>query len=158
MIRLCFVCLGNVIRSPLAEYLFRSQAAQGKVDHKYLVSSAATSNYRVGEPYDGRMRRVAAAHGLRYEGTARQLLPEDLELNDLILVMDYENWTHLMSLARSPAQKAKVHLLREFDPEGGGSSAVTDPYYGSIEGFEEVYQVVERSIIGLLQALEAGVI
>ncbi len=153
---MCFVCLGNVIRSPLAEHLFIHLAKQNGVNHKYTAASAATMNYRVGEPYDGRMRRVAATHGLTYDGLARQLRPQDLEDYGLILVMDHEIWSHLMTLARSPEQKSKVHLLREFDPQGGGSAAVTDPYYGGIEGFEEVYQTIERSVGGLLLALEEG--
>jgi len=156
VIKLCFICLGNVIRSPLAEYLFKYQAEQNGVSHKYVAASAGTANYRVGEPYDGRMRRVAAVHGLHYEGIARQLHPLDLEFYDLLLVMDLENWAYMMSLSDHPEHKAKVHLLREFDPQGGASAAVTDPYYGDIQGFEEVYQVVERSVQGLLEALEEG--
>lgn len=156
--RICFVCLGNIVRSPLAENMFRHLAEQAGVNDRYEVDSAGTSAWHVGESPDARMRRVAATHGLKYDGRARQLRAEDLEKFDLILAMDRENQAVLNRLARSEEQLEKIHLLREFDPEGGKRAAVPDPYYGGISGFEETYMIVERSVQGLLDALEEGAV
>lgn len=152
--RVCFVCLGNIVRSPLAEHLFKHVAKEAGVDERYLVSSAATGAWHVGERPDARMRRVAASHGLHYDGRARQFQVSDLDRYNLILAMDRDNYAHLLSIARTPEQQAKIHLLREFDPQGGKYAVVPDPYYGGIDGFEETYQIVERSVRGLLEALQ----
>lgn len=149
-----FVCLGNIVRSPLAENLFRHLAEQAGVDHKYVVDSAGTGAWHIGEAPDSRMRRVAARYGLHYDGRARQVSHQDLERFDLVIALDNENRRSLEDLASSAAQRAKIHTLREFDPQGGPRTAVPDPYYGGIDGFEEVYRIVERACQGLLQALE----
>jgi protein-tyrosine phosphatase len=154
--RICFVCLGNIVRSPLAENLFLHQAERAGVLDRFEVDSAGTGAWHIGEPPDSRMKRVAASHGLKYNGRARQIRPEDLENFDLIIAMDRENLTDLQRLVRSAAVDQKIRLLREFDPYGGPGSGVPDPYYGGIDGFEEVYQIVERSTRNLLDAILAG--
>ncbi len=152
--RILFVCLGNIVRSPLAESLFRHLAAQRGLDHKYEADSAGTASYHVGEPPDPRMRQVAKRRGLDYDGRARQVKPEDLDRFDLILAMDRSNLRALRSMARTPEQRARIRLLREFDPEAGQEGDVPDPYYGGMAGFEETYRIIERSLQGLLEALE----
>lgn len=152
--RICFVCLGNIVRSPLAEHMFLHLAKEAGVAEKYEVDSAGTGSWHIGESPDGRMRRVAAAHGLVYDGRSRQIQPEDLDYFDLFMVMDGENYENMMAMARNSEQQKKIHLLREFDPLGNVHSAVPDPYYGGIQGFEEVYQIIERSVSGLLKVLE----
>lgn len=152
--RLCFVCLGNIIRSPLAENLFRHMAERAGAADKYEVSSAGIDGWHVGEPPDDRMRRVAARHGLVYNGRARQFQPRDFDRFDWIVVMDRGNRDALANLARSGGDRAKVHMLREFDPQGGPNIPVPDPYYGGPNGFEEVYLMIERSVGGLLEMLE----
>ena len=154
--RICFVCLGNVIRSPLAEGMFRHLAEQAGVDHKYELDSAGTGSWHVGERPDSRMRRVAASHGLKYDGRSRQIQKHDLEKSDLIIAMDLENKSVLERMARTPEEKARIHLLREFDPYGGETAAVPDPYYGGIDGFEETYRIIERSCKALLEKRESG--
>lgn len=144
------------MRSPLAENLFSHLAEQQEVAHKYQADSAGTSSWHLGESPDTRMRRVAARHGLSYSGRARQFQESDLDRFDLILAMDRNNYAELLRQARSDQQRKKIRLLREFDPLGGPRAEVPDPYYGGLEGFEETYQVVERSCQGLLDALEAG--
>ena len=157
-IRLLFVCLGNIIRSPLAEALFKKMARERGADHKYQVDSAGLGPWHVGEPADPRMRRVAAQHGVVYDDhRARLFRKSDLDEFDLILVMDRDNLARIMSVASlKPEWREKVHLLREFDPEGGPNAEVPDPYYDGIEDFERVYRIVERSVAGLLDALEQG--
>jgi protein-tyrosine phosphatase len=154
--KICFVCLGNIVRSPLAENLFLHLAKQAGVSDQFEVDSAGTGSWHIGEPPDSRMRRVAASHGLKYTGRARQIRPEDLEHFDLIIAMDRENLSDLERLARSPEAARKIRLLREFDPDSGPQAGVPDPYYGGIDGFEEVYQIVERSTSNLLDAIVRG--
>jgi protein-tyrosine phosphatase len=154
--RICFVCLGNIVRSPLAENMFLHLAKQGGVEHKYELDSAGTAGWHVGERPDERMRYVAARHGLQYDGSARKFSRRDFENFDLIIAMDPENRRDLLRLVPSPAQQSNIHLLREFDPLGGPDDPVPDPYYGGIDGFEQVYAIVERACRGLLQALEEG--
>ena len=144
------------MRSPLAENLFLRLAEQQSSAHKYQADSAGTSSWHIGESPDTRMLRVAARHGLSYNGRARQFQASDLDRFDLILAMDRNNYAELLRQARSDQQRKKIHLLREFDPLGGSQAEVPDPYYGGLDGFEETYQVVERSCRGLLDALEAG--
>lgn len=154
--RICFVCLGNIVRSPLAENMFRYLAGQASVGAKYEVDSAGTGSWHVGESPDRRMRQVAARRGFKYDGRARQFRQSDFQNFDLIMAMDSENRADLRRLARNPEEETKIHLLREFDPDGAPIAPVPDPYYGGIDGFENVYEIVKRSCQGLLDALESG--
>lgn len=156
--RICFVCLGNIVRSPLAENLFLHLADERGFGQNYEVDSAGTSAWHVGEPPDARMRRIAAQHGLHYDGRARQFKRNDFERFDLVVAMDRENLEDLISLSMRPADREKIRMLREFDPLGGDQAAVPDPYYGGIDGFMETYDVIQRSCIGLLKALEDGLV
>lgn len=150
------MCLGNIVRSPLAENMFRHMVKQAGLSDKYQVDSAGTSAWHIGEKPDSRMRRVAASHGFVYTGRARQFTISDFEGFDLIIAMDSNNQRKLMELAMIPEHREKIHQMRAFDPQGGHGLAVPDPYYGGIDGFEQVYQIIERSCQGLLTALENG--
>jgi protein-tyrosine phosphatase len=152
--RICFVCLGNIVRSPLAENLFRHLAQQAGASNKYEVESAGIGPWHVGEPPDPRMLRVAKQHGLIYDGRGRQFKRDDFNRLEMVIAMDREIAADLSAMASSQEHRAMIHTLREFDPQGGPRLSVPDPYYGGIEGFEQVYQIVERSTRGLLQALE----
>lgn len=154
--RILFICLGNIIRSPLAESLFLHLASLAGREDRYQADSAGMGGWHAGERPDPRMRRVAAGHGFNYDHTARQFERQDFDRFDLIIPMDRDNHADLLALTRSPADRQKIHLLRSFDPLGGPNAEVPDPYYSSLEGFEQVYQIVERSCRGLLQALEEG--
>ena len=148
--------MGNIVRSPLAEALFwREVVKKGMVDN-YQTDSAGTGDWHLGESPDARMRRVAARHGLIYDHRARQFQSHDLDFFDLVMAMDRENRDHLLNLTRLPDQRRKIHLLREFDPEGGPDVSVPDPYYGGIDGFEDIYAIIERSVYGLLSNLDDG--
>jgi protein-tyrosine phosphatase len=153
--KICFVCLGNIVRSPLAEGLFRHLAEEQGVGDQYQVDSAGTSSFHVGEEPDPRMRKVARRKGLEYTGRSRQFQPEDFERFDLIIAMDADNRRQLHAMASTPEQREKVRLLREYDPQGGGDQGVPDPYYGGMQGFEKVWDIVRRSTENLLDKLEA---
>ena len=155
MRRLLFVCLGNIIRSPLAEQLFSDLSRQAGVADNYTVDSAGTGDWHAGESPDPRMVETAAMHGLTLGGTARQVRPVDLDSFDLILTMDESNRAGLLELARNPAQRGKIRMLREFDPQHDDLE-VPDPWYGGRGDFEQTYQIIERSVRGLLEALERG--
>ena len=155
MTRLLFVCLGNIIRSPLAENLFQFQAEQAGVDGKYSVDSAGTAAWHVGDSPDPRMQKTAESYGVNNNGTARQIRESDFDEFDWILAMDGSNRRELLDMAGSPEQQGKIRLLREFDTDQSDPD-VPDPYYGGAEGFETTYRIVERSVRGLLEALEAG--
>jgi len=152
--RILFVCLGNIVRSPLAENLFRSYVEKEGLAAKYEVDSAGTSAWHTDERPDARMRDVAAKHGFSYDGRARQIHPSDLQHFDRILVMDRENQAEVLEMARNADQEAKIQLLREFDSHAGHETSVPDPYYGGSDGFEKVYRIIDRSVQGLLEALE----
>lgn len=154
--RVCFVCLGNIVRSPLGESMLRHLADEAGAGHKYEVDSAGTSSWHVGEQPDSRMRRVARDHGLVYSGRSRQFVPEDLDSFDIIIAMDTTNKKNILNLSSTSSHHQKVFLMRDFDPYAGSNKSVPDPYYGGIDGFEEVYGIVERACRGLLDSLESG--
>jgi protein-tyrosine phosphatase len=152
--RILFVCLGNIVRSPLAENIFRHLANEAGVGENYDVDSAGTAAYHIGDSPDSRMRQVAAARGLDYDGSGRQVSAQDFYDFDLIIPMDTSNSADLMALASKPEHREKIHMMREFDSLSEDDPSVPDPYYGGIDGFEQVYDIVERSARELLARLQ----
>ena len=148
------MCLGNIIRSPLAKSLFVYHANRDGIGHQYEVDSAGTSDWHVGEPPDPRMRRLAAERGVPHDGRARQFRKSEFDHYDLILVMDEENFDDLRHLGLAPNQLKKIHYLREFDPDAMSHVEVPDAYYGGPDAFEQVYEVIDRSVRGLIEQLE----
>jgi protein-tyrosine phosphatase len=151
--RIGFVCLGNIGRSPLAEHLFRHFVKEQGLDGRFEVTSAGTSNRYVGYPYDEHFMRLAARHGVMYRGFARQFQRGELETLDLILAMDRQNWAFLTTMASTTEQHEKIHLLREFDPQGGEYAYVPDPFQQGRQAYEQVFGMIIRSVKGLLDAL-----
>lgn len=148
-----FVCLGNICRSPLAEGVFRHQVRAAGLEDRFLIDSAGTGAWHVGQPPDSRMRQTARTHGIDLDGQqARQFAPEDLERFDHILVMDKDNLHDVLYHDRDGLFGHRVRLLREFDPEPGDFQ-VPDPYYGGSRGFEEVFAIVSRATHVLLHRL-----
>jgi len=154
--RICFVCQGNIIRSPLAEHIFLQLADEKGVVDKYLVDSAGTIAYHAGERPDRRMRQVAAERGLMYSGRAKQFKRDDFARFDLIIAMDKANRQSLQSWTVTTEQDNKIHLMREFDSQGGPNLDVPDPYYGGSDGFISTFEIVKRSCEGLMEELEGG--
>jgi protein-tyrosine phosphatase len=156
--RLLFVCLGNICRSPTAEGVMRTLVDAAGLQHSIQLESAGTGAWHVGSAPDRRATEAARARGVELEGQARQVRPEDFEHFDLLLAMDRENLGELRRLAPGDDERAKVRLLREFDPASAGSADldVPDPYYGAPGGFDEVYELVHAACAGLLEALRAG--
>jgi protein-tyrosine phosphatase len=146
-----FVCLGNICRSPLAEGVFLHLVREEGLEDRFRVDSAGTGAWHVGERPDARSVAVARAHGVDLPGCARQVRPDDFDRFDVIVAMDRENLADLQGLSANGA-RARLHLLRAFDPEGGDGE-VPDPYFGGEDGFETVYRMVHRSCVRLLEEL-----
>jgi len=157
-LRLLFVCLGNICRSPTAEGVMRTLVEQAGMTERIEVDSAGTGAWHVGSPADARASATALAHGVALDSVARQVILDDFEGFDVVLAMDRENLRALRRLARNDEQRARIHLLREFDPASAGAEDldVPDPYYGAGDGFEEVYDLVHAACAGLLERIEAG--
>jgi protein-tyrosine phosphatase len=151
-VRILFVCLGNICRSPTAEAVVRALAARELPELGLEVDSAGTAGYHIGEPPDPRMRAAAARRG--YDLTAlraRIVEPSDFTRFDLILAMDRENLAVLRR--RAPEEtRERVRLFLEFAAHGE-LQEVPDPYYGGPNGFEEVLDLVEAAARGLLNYL-----
>jgi protein-tyrosine phosphatase len=156
--RLLFVCLGNICRSPSAEGVMRGLVHEAGLQESIEVDSAGTGSWHVGCAPDPRAVAAARARGITLQGPARQVRPEDFGDFDLLLVMDRSNLSDLRQLAGSAGARAQVRLLREFDPASAaaGDLEVPDPYYGAAGGFEEVLDLVEAACTGLLARIRSG--
>jgi protein-tyrosine phosphatase len=149
-ISILFVCLGNICRSPLAEGVFRHLLDERGLADRFRVDSAGTGSWHVGESPDHRAMRSAATRGVTLSGHARQVQPEDFTRFDYMIAMDRSNLSHLQTYLEGVGGESALYLLREFDREGGPGAEVPDPYYGGPNGFEEVYDMVDRSCRNLL--------
>jgi len=157
-ISVLMVCLGNICRSPMAEGVFQHLVNEEGLDNRIRVRSAGTGSWHVGESPDIRSVRTAAGHGVTLTGSAQQVQSEDFRNFQYIVAMDQSNLDNLEEYRDRVGGDAALYLLREFDPEGGPGAEVPDPYYGGADGFEEVYNMVERACRGLLDHIleEAG--
>jgi protein-tyrosine phosphatase len=154
-LKVLFVCLGNICRSPLAEGVFRHQVEAAGLADRFSIDSAGTSSYHIGDPPDERTRRVARARGVELTSAARQIQRSDLHDFDYVLVMDAENLASVQRLAKGTQTGAQVRLLREFDTKAEHDLNVPDPYYGGPRGFENVHDIVERSCAALLEHIRS---
>lgn len=156
--RLLFVCMGNICRSPTAEGVMRALVADAGLRERIELDSAGTGAWHVGSTPDERACRVARARGVTLAGAARQVRREDFLDFDLLLAMDRSNARELRRQAPGEAERAKVRLLRDFDPASGDAREldVPDPYYGAAGGFEEVFDLVQAACEGLLGQIRVG--
>ncbi len=156
MNRILFVCLGNICRSPLAEALFLQEIERLGLDGKYEGASCGTANYHVGDPPDPRTIRNALMNGTTITHVGRQFEEEDFKRFDLILPMDVSNRTHIFRMYGADSQRHKIKLMRTFDVIGTGGD-VPDPFNGSEENFQEVYDILSRSVRNLVRVLEGDI-
>ena len=149
MIRVLFVCLGNICRSPTAEGVFRDLVEREGLGDRIEIDSAGTAAYHVGNPPDGRSQEAARLRGIDLSTQrARQTQPEDMETFDYVLAMDDENHANLLSISPQ-GMEHKVQLFLDFGPGAPGQN-VPDPYYGHGNGFDVVLDLIEAASIGLL--------
>jgi protein-tyrosine phosphatase len=156
--RILFVCMGNICRSPTAEGVMRGLLREAGLEDRIELDSAGTGGWHAGDPPDARATAAARARGVVLDGAARAVTAEDFERFDLLLAMDRENERDLLARAPDAEGRAKVRLLREFDPEAvaAGDLDVPDPYYGGARGFEHVLDLVEAACRGLLAEVRAA--
>jgi protein-tyrosine phosphatase len=153
MIRILFVCMGNICRSPIAEGVVRVLAKRAGVSSSVEVDSAGTHGNHAGEPPDQRARKVAASRGYDLSGLrARRVKDRDFGDFDRILAMDKQN---LASLRRScPTEHlSKLGLFLDY-AQDLAVEEIPDPYYGGFEGFEKVLDLCEQAAQGLLKSVE----
>jgi protein-tyrosine phosphatase len=149
--------MGNICRSPTAEGVMRALVAQAGLSETIELDSAGTGGWHLGSAPDERATAAAGARGIALEGSARQVSARDFLEFDLLVAMDRSNLRELRRLAGSAEERARVRLLREFDPASpDGDVDVPDPYYGSPGGFEEVLDLVQAACEGLLAQIVAG--
>lgn len=152
-VRVLFVCLGNICRSPLAEGVFRQKVRDAGLEDRIDIDSAGTGAWHVGNPPDRRMTATARRNGVDLtQQRARQFKASDLTAFDHVLAMDRSNLSDIRHQDRSGDADERVSLFREWDPEPGDHD-VPDPYYGGDAGFEEVYRIVDRTTDALLRDL-----
>ncbi len=145
------VCLGNICRSPMADGLMRKKVS----DHKLqaTVDSAGTANYHVGGAPDTRMTATARNKGIDISGLkARQFEVTDFDTFDMIYVMDQSNYANVVGLARNESDIQKVELILDLLPDVN-EAEVPDPYYGGQDGFEHVYDLLDKSTDIILNKL-----
>jgi protein-tyrosine phosphatase len=155
IIEISFVCLGNICRSPLAQGVFQDLVNREKLDEKIIVTSAGTGNWHIGDLPDKRMCQTAKSKGIHLESRARQFQAKDFNRFNLVLAMDHRNLARLGEIAPSALPPDKLMLFRSFDPESNGDQDVPDPYYGGVQGFEDVYFMVERTCPPLLDYIKS---
>jgi protein-tyrosine phosphatase len=144
-VRVLFVCLGNICRSPLAEAIFNHKIQQNGLAVHFEVDSCGTGNYHIGEQPDPRTVASARKHGVAIDHCCRQLTPSDLEYFDFVLAMDRSNLNNIMRLPNSETFSSKIMLMRDFDPHEKGAE-VPDPYFGGEEGFQQVFNILDRTL------------
>lgn len=151
MVKVLFVCLGNICRSPTAEGVFRELLTREALESRVQVDSAGTAAYHVGSPPDQRAREAALRRGIDLSAIrGRRAEASDIETYDYILAMDRENQENLLAIAGDHGHK--VRLFMEFS-ERFDETEVPDPYYGGPNGFEQVLDMIEDASSGLLREL-----
>ena len=176
-LRVLFVCLGNICRSPSAEAVMRAKVREAGLEERIAIDSAGTGDWHVGEAADPRARAAAGARGFELESRARQVQPRDFEEFDLIVAMDRANLHALHRLSPPPPTRAELRLLREFDPRGAGGGGEqgqarlrgdacraacgagpaggAGPLLRRPDGFDLVLDLLESSCEGLLEELRS---
>jgi protein-tyrosine phosphatase len=149
-VAVCFVCLGNICRSPTAEGIFRKLVGDAGLEDRIAVESRGTGDWHTGEPADARARAAAKRRGVTLDGVACRFERDDFARFDFILSMDTRVLDTLRRLARSDAERDRVHNFRAFDPASPPDAPVPDPYYGGADGFDEVFDICEAGCRGLL--------
>ncbi len=153
-IRILFVCMGNICRSPAAEGILKTMVEKEKLSDRIEIDSAGTIGYHAGESPDPRMRSHAASRGYFLKSKARQFDPKsDFEKYDYIITMDDDNYKEISSLDRRKEYTNKIHRMVEFS-RLIKADEVPDPYLGGPEGFEKVIDILVDACRGLLKRLK----
>jgi protein-tyrosine phosphatase len=152
-IRILFVCLGNICRSPSAEAVFKDYIRKKGEDSLFEIDSAGTSAYHAGEKADARMRHHAKKRGIEITSISRKFAIEDFDRFDYIVAMDRENLGELKELARDQNDLDKLHMMTSFSNKFN-YDYVPDPYFGGEDGFELVLDLLEDAGEGFYHHLK----
>ena len=150
-VKILFVCMGNICRSPAGEGVFQHYVQQNNLSDQIKIDSAGTHAYHVGDQADARMRTTAAKRGYDLTSIARQVNPQDIDEFDLIVAMDHDNLQGLQQVAGSG--KPHIKMLGSFldGKTDDTAPSVPDPYYGGQQGFEIVLDMIENACPAMLQ-------
>lgn len=150
-IRVLFVCLGNICRSPLAEIIVHGQAEKKDLSGQFIFASAGTGDWHVGGLADARSAQTAAQHGLDLSGhRAQQITANKVSSWDWFVAMDADNRRNLLAMG---VPKNRLLMMRQFETNSDITLGVPDPYYGGADGFEDAYQMLCDNADGLLDYL-----
>lgn len=148
-----YVCLGNICRSPLGEGVLAHRLEEEDLSSRVRVDSAGTGAWHLGEPPDPRSTEVAMRHGIALRGLARRVSVEDFHEFDYIFAMDRANLQDLRHLESQVEEGARLNLFREFDPDKDGDLDVPDPYYGGPDGFDVMFDMIDRTCAAFVEHL-----
>lgn len=149
--KILFVCMGNICRSPAAECIFGKFVKKERLENIFEIDSAGTLGYHTGEQPDERMKAHAKKRGYDLVHSARKFNPQrDFDYFDYIITMDDENYFEIKQLAKESRHLNKIHKLVEYSVNIKTAS-VPDPYYGGVQGFETVLDILEDASVGLLE-------
>ena len=152
MVKVLFVCLGNICRSPTAEGVFRKLVREENLEHLFEIDSAGTHAYHIGEPPDERARAACARRGFDINPLrGRKAVAEDIQKFDYVLAMDRENFKDLIDIC-PPGHETRIRLFMEFAPNRP-EDEVPDPYFGGVSGFDRVLDMIEDAARGLLEEI-----
>lgn len=149
-IRLLFICLGNICRSPAAEGVMKAKVHAAGLDDRFVIDSAGIGDWHVGQLPDRRMRERGALRGYRFDSHARQICTADFDRFDMLLVMDKDNYRIVTSKAPDSEARRKVRMLTDFLQQHRGTDVVPDPYYGDLSDFDYALDLIEDACDGLL--------
>lgn len=158
LFRICFVCTGNICRSPMAEAVFRDLISKAGLDGSIAVISAGTGDWHVGERSDERTLASLTARG--YDGSthrAKQFDQDWFDKLDLIVVFDRGQERMLKTWANNDQDSSKVHLLLSFDNELAAIGDVPDPYYSDAALFDQVLSMIEKASLALFRQITPGI-
>lgn len=151
-VRVLFVCLGNICRSPMAEAIFNHLISEAGIADEFIVDSAGTSGYHNGEPYHRDTRAICKKNNVPIDGSSRAVTESDFSNFDYLLAMDESNWEDLQSRCPSPSFENRIkHMLTYQMEDHIPGLNVPDPYYGGIDGFEQVFELLLDSCRGFLE-------
>lgn len=152
-VKVLFVCLGNICRSPLSAAIFKHKIKNNGMTSWVEVDSCGTSNYHIGDTADPRTLANASRNGISINHCVRKLSNDDLENFDFIFAMDKSNYQNILKLSNGGNFDHKIRMLRDFDPESKGGE-VPDPYHGGEKGFQEVFEILDRATTNFIAFLE----
>ena len=154
MIRVLFVCMGNICRSPTAEGMFRNMVASEGLADRIETDSCGTISYHIGQAPDSRAQAAAIKRGYDISDLrARQVRPDDFDTFDYVVAMDRENYSNLQTVC-PPSREDRLHMFLAFAPELG-TREVPDPFYGGPQGFQTVLDLCETASKGLIADIRA---